>query len=191
MCSGRGESGEVTVAGQRCEQAGCRAWARRGQRRCAAHLRPAAPAGGSAAEADRTRGGTDEPAPPARLAVVVGQLEAGATAGLSGEIAAARLALARLLREEDDPVRLADGLAKAAGVVLRAWQLEHPRGEPGAALADLSAQVLAAMGLGERPDERATPPAATRQTGTAADREGEAGEHGGAGDNGAAGDERL
>lgn len=177
------------MAGRRCEEAGCRAWAQRGAARCAAHLRQAPPAESGVA-AGRARHGPSEAAPPARLTAVAGQLEAGAAAGLSGEIAAARLALARLLREEEDAVRLADGLAKAAGVVLRAWQLEHPRGEPGEALAGLSARLLAAMGLGERPDGQA-PPATARQAGATATGQEDGDEHDGAIDGGAAGDQPL
>jgi hypothetical protein len=40
------------------------------------------------------------------------------------EVAAARLALARLLRGVADPVKLADGVGKAAMVVFRARQVE-------------------------------------------------------------------
>jgi hypothetical protein len=139
------------MAGRRCERQGCRAWARRGERLCASH-RTRSKRATAAAEGDGARAaegvGEGGREPPRRLAAVVGQLEAGEAAGLAGEIAAARLTLARLLREEDDPVRLADGVAKAAGVVLKARQLERQQAAAGENLAGVTARILEEMGLG-------------------------------------------
>lgn len=45
---------------------------------------------------------------------------AAADSGLEAEIGALRLALARLLQEEDDPSRLASGIARVAGVSVQA-----------------------------------------------------------------------
>lgn len=80
------------------------------------------------------------------------QLEAGAAgAGVDTEISAARYALARLLREETDPVALAEGIAAAAGVVFKARQIQ--RLESGASvesLADAATRILEELGYGDR-----------------------------------------
>jgi hypothetical protein len=67
---------------------------------------------------------------------------------LSAEIAAAQLAIARLLREEEDPLRLAEGVARAAGVIVRARQVEVQLAED-ARLSAMSAVLLRRRGLGE------------------------------------------
>jgi hypothetical protein len=149
-------SGEV--AGRRCERDGCRAWARRGGRLCAAHQRrPArggAPLSGAASEAGEGRPALTR----SRLETIVRQLEAGEADGLDGEIAALRLTLARLLRETEDPVRLADGVARAVGAILKAWQLEHQREETEGSLSEASARWLDGLGVGDGLGETAGKP---------------------------------
>jgi hypothetical protein len=84
-----------------------------------------------------------------RLETIVRQLEAGEADGLDGEIAALRLTLARLLRETEDPVRLADGVARAVGAILKAWQLEHQRDGADASLSEVSARLLDGLDAGD------------------------------------------
>ena len=84
-----------------------------------------------------------------RLEELARGLAAGDAASLAGEIGAARLVLARLLREEADPVRLADGIAKAASVVFKARHLERlASGEAAESLAAAATRILEELGLG-------------------------------------------
>ena len=52
--------------------------------------------------------------------------DAAADTGLDAEVAALRLALARLLTEERDPSKLAAGIARLAAVAVQAAHLRHP-----------------------------------------------------------------
>ena len=144
------------MGGTRCRREGCRAWARRGWTHCGSHLRQAV----RAWERRFPPENGAEPTP-AGAAWVRGQwlaremgmveelarrLERGETEGLAAEIAAARVALARLLREEDDPVRLAEGVARAAGVIFKARQIEQRTGgEAAGALSGLAERILAEL----------------------------------------------
>lgn len=67
---------------------------------------------------------------------------AAADEGLEAEIGALRLALARLLQEEEDPSRLATGVARVAGVAVQAARLRRLPGA-GDALRDALSQGLA------------------------------------------------
>lgn len=151
--------GRATAGRRACAREGCRAWARRGWQYCAAHGRQIvaaaerAPAG-NGAEATASGAawvrGQWAVAELRRLEELAAGLTSGAATGLAGEIGAARLALARLLRQEDDPVRLADGIAKAASVVFKARQLERlTSGEAADSLAGAATRILEEMGYGQ------------------------------------------
>ena len=153
------------MASWRCGRDGCRAWARRGGRLCAAHLRR--PERVDKQPADEAAGvGERRLARPkrSRLETVVRQLEAGEAGGLDGEIAALRLTLARLLRETEDPVRLADGVARAVGAILKAWQMEHRRESGDGSSGELSARVLDGLDADDERNKTAGRPSGERVT---------------------------
>ena len=148
------------MVGQRCAHEGCRAWARRGWRYCQSHgqqimaaaeREPVAGEGEPAAAGVARVTGQRAVSELRTLEELARQLEAGESIGLAGEIAAARLTLARLLRQEEDPVRLADGIAKAASVVFKARQIERlASGEAAESLAGAATRILEELGYGER-----------------------------------------
>jgi hypothetical protein len=67
---------------------------------------------------------------------------------LASMISAARLVLVRLLREEEDSVRLTEGLKRAAEVVFKAIELEGDQAEASDSLAAASTRILTELGLG-------------------------------------------
>jgi hypothetical protein len=120
----------------RCVARGCGRWTRAGEEFCTRHGTSGVFTGHEGQEpgANPVRNG---------LAAFRARLEAGdydavlgpglrgtlrgaaADAGLEAEIGALRLALARLLREEGDPSRLAAGVARVAGVAVQAARLRQ------------------------------------------------------------------
>ncbi len=74
--------------------------------------------------------------------------------GLETEIGALRLALVRLLMEEDDPSRLAAGISRVAGVAVQAARL---RGGPRADLDEMRALMLRELDAMEKECARDAP----------------------------------
>jgi len=73
--------------------------------------------------------------------------EAGATSDLRGEIGLLRVVLARLLLEEDDPGRLAQGTARVAGALVQAARAQHAlSGDSADGLTDAVTRILAELG---------------------------------------------
>jgi hypothetical protein len=72
---------------------------------------------------------------------------AGAERGLSNEIGLLRLVLVRLLSEEPDPSRLAQGVARVAGVLVQAARAQRTiSGESAESLLEAVAQILNEFG---------------------------------------------
>jgi hypothetical protein len=73
--------------------------------------------------------------------------QAGAAADLRGEIGLLRVVLARLLLEEDDPARLAQGTARVAGALVQAARAQHAlSGDSADGLTDAVTRILAELG---------------------------------------------
>jgi hypothetical protein len=102
------------------------------------------------------------PAERARLERLIERLIDGDDlSALPPEITVARLVLARLLRQEADPVRLAAAVARLWAVVLRAHRpVRSAAGSEPLPLTELADSVLLALGLGgdAPPSVGATPP---------------------------------
>jgi len=72
---------------------------------------------------------------------------AGAERGLANEIGLLRVVLARLLSEESDPSRLAQGVARVTSVLVQAARAQHAlSGEAAEGLAEAVTQILAEFG---------------------------------------------
>jgi hypothetical protein len=117
----------------RCAARGCGRWTRAAERFCARHgpsdaednqeQRGDEPGRGLAAFRDRLKAGDyDAMLGPGLRGTLRGAAE---DAGLEAEIGALRLVLVRLLEEEQDPSRLAAGVARVAGVAVQAARLRQ------------------------------------------------------------------
>ena len=73
--------------------------------------------------------------------------QAGATSDLSGEIGVLRVVLARLLLEEEDPARLAQGAARVAGALVQVARAQRAiGGETADGLTEAVTRILTELG---------------------------------------------
>ena len=120
----------------RCRHAGCGRFIRSGEAVCRRHGE-ADNDGGTAAEAGVAAGGFRRPwltgayrsqAEDEVAAAVAAEADAGA--GLRGELGVIRIALARLLDEEEDAGRFALGVARLVAVAVQAARVQQGLAEP-------------------------------------------------------------
>ncbi len=123
----------------KCEKPGCRAPARRGESYCRWH----------------------SPKQEGRLSPwglyerfftadeIAALQRAGDNPGLEAEIALARVAIMRLLEDEENAGKLIDGIAKAVTQIVRAMKMEHViSGSQAEDLLEATNRVLAELGFG-------------------------------------------
>ena len=142
---------------QRCTAAGCGRFAKRGEACCQRHRDDTADPGGRAPPAgmveaasaaafrERLAGGDYRALLGPGVWSAIAQ--AGAATDLRGEIGLLRVVLARLLLEEDDPARLAQGTARVAGALVQAARAQHAlSGDSADGLTDAVTRILAELG---------------------------------------------
>lgn len=140
---------------QRCAVAGCPNWARRGETHCVSHRDERSPryaerVAVEQGERDRAavaefRGriveGEYERLYDSRIAAIIE--EAASRGGVREELGALRYVLARLLAEEDDPMKLAAVVPKVATVSIQAARAQRAMtGDLAASLTDAITQIL-------------------------------------------------
>lgn len=141
---------------RRCARPGCRAWAMRGQEYCRAHrgLEDRAPPveddarEASEAFAARLASGRYRELFERQVAAVLA--EAGQDVSLADEIGALRLAMAKVLAEEDDPARLAASISRIVDAVVRAVKAQRTlSGAMAEGLTEAMTAILIELGLDE------------------------------------------
>jgi hypothetical protein len=139
---------------QRCAHVGCGRFVRRGDGFCARHRDGAGSAGrappfeeGDAAERFQERLAQGDYRSLLDPEVWEAIDSAGAERGLSNEIGLLRVVLVRLLSEESDPSRLAQGVARVTSVLVQAARAERAiSGESAGGLLEAVAQILNEIG---------------------------------------------